>query len=61
LHAILAADHLGLRDRACGTAVGKRSMQNFEVYARPIGMPVNDGRVFKVLAKNEVRLKEFPV
>ena len=59
MHAIFAASHLGLHDGCVGAVIGKGRVQSREVNARRTRVPVDDGEILQVLAKDKVCVKEF--
>ena len=58
MHAIFAANHLGLRDGCHGAVIGKGSVQSREFNTRLTRVPIDHGGILEVLAKNKVCVKE---
>jgi hypothetical protein len=55
---MFAATHLGFGDGCHGTVIGKGFMQSRKVNTRLTCVPVNDGGILEVLAKDEMRFKQ---
>lgn len=59
VNAIFAVQHLCLRARVYGTAIGKRGMQSREVNTRLTRVPVDHRGIPEILAESEVRREEI--